>query len=161
MKFFPVLEEIQVTTAGLEEPKVRSFQLVLDPYQDFFKDCYNSLQLIYDRTVKLKLDKDLSFELKGEQIGYCDRPSAFSIKYSGEGQSDYRFIADKFDADQLVFTVQKNEYGGGPKPPLYKPVGNKGPSGDTQNAMSRRLILNIKDKAINHAFFYSIFSTSN
>ncbi|MBR5169863.1 MAG: hypothetical protein IKW85_04785 [Muribaculaceae bacterium] len=153
VKFYSAFEEIQVTTAGLEKPIEKTFQLVLEPHQEFFKQQYQrnkkSLQLRYKYGLiqhPITLNSDLSFKLKGKDIGFTENSAAFELKYYGEGQSAYQFVSYKFDVDRLVVTVQKSEYR--QEPPVYGKGqgGNRGNFNEKQSSTPRQLVLQIKDK---------------
>lgn len=145
IQFDSIREEVKVSTKGLEIPKVRKFQLVLEPHQDFFKNHQSGLQLTYDRNEKIKLNKDLLFELTGEQIAYCDRPNAFSIKYYSEDQLNYSFSSPRIDGDRLVYDVVKKYRQ--PEPPSHKPGGNRrNPYGEPQQRVApRQFVFHFED----------------
>ena len=145
IRFDRIREEVQISIRELEKPRKEKYQLILNPHQEFFLKNQSRLQLTYGNN-KIKLNKDLTFELTGEQIAYRDRPNAFEIKYYGEDRSDYSFSSPTIDENNnLIYNVRKNEYH--QEPPAINPGGNRKKAyGETQQHLApRQFVFNFED----------------
>lgn len=99
-------EEIHVSVQGLQLPQSKEIQLIMDPtdYQDEFRGDSSRLSLKYGQT-RLSLKNDLTFQLAGEQLEYCNNAKNFVLS---DQDNDYKFsIKDDKIEDMLHVEVTK------------------------------------------------------